>query len=139
MITREKMIDLAKKGERDELIKKIESYIDDEIEENILKNKFTFTISTGRRGNSYPETTMFWNLWDANSLSDENKRIVHEFVIAKYRLNGFDVCVTEEDVGYNMKWPCLLFKDIDKIWKQKGDNQCKKRSSEYIKRNEEVV
>lgn len=116
MITKEDLNDWLKESERKESEKEIEEFIDKTIKRNVLRGKYTFYISTGMPNNALNRAvkTKFHDIWLNPKLSLENQNIVQKRIIQKYRDFGFQVGVKNEDCGWDMIYPALLFIDVDK-------------------------
>lgn len=115
MITKEELKDWLNESARREYEDDLEEYIDKVIKVNALQGKKTFYISTGEYTRSGSRKTSFYNLWFTDRLSEENRRIVHERIINKYRKFGFDVQKDRVDCGWHNYYFALKFNNIDKV------------------------
>lgn len=115
MITKEDLRDWLSESERKEYAKKLEERIDKNIKRNALRGNTTFYISTGEYTRDGSRRTPFYNLWNDSSLSEENRMIVQDQVINKYKEFGFDIEKTLVDCGWNNHYFALKFNNIDKV------------------------
>ena len=115
MITKDDLKSWLNESGRKKYEEKLEKFIDEQIKKNALEGKTTFLIPTGRWGNRYSERTPFYDIWFTEELTKENREIVHQRVIRKYKDFGFDVERTQVDCGWNNRYFALRFKDIDKV------------------------
>lgn len=115
MINKEDLKDWLNENARNEYAKKLEEFIDGEIKKNALKGELTFHISTGEYTRDGSKRTSFYYLWEAEDVSEGNRKIVHDLVIKKYRDFGFDVQRTNVDCGWHNNYFALLFIEIDKV------------------------
>lgn len=123
MIKKADLKDWLDEGGRRECERKIEEYIDREIKRNAVAGKFTFLLSTGKYTRNGSVETKFFDLWNCEGLSYENKRIVQNRVIEKYRDFGFTVERTTVDCGWNNFYPAIKFENIDKAIKEDKDDE----------------
>lgn len=114
MITKDALKDWLAESERREYEKELEEFIDKEIKRNALSGKLTFFIPTGKYTTDGSRKTTFYPVWFTEKLSEENRRIVHDKVIQKYKDFGFDVKRTYVDCGWSNNYFALQFSDIDK-------------------------
>ena len=115
MVTKEELKDWLNENARREYAKILEECIDKSIKENALRGNTTFYISTGEYTREGSRKTPFYELWFTEGLSEENRRIVREEVIKKYKDFGFDVEKTSVDCGWNNFYFALKFNGIDKV------------------------
>jgi len=115
MVTKEELKDWLNESARKNYAKKLEEYIDRSIKVNALKGNTTFYISTGEYTRDGSRKTPFNGLWYTDEISEENRKIVHENTINKYREFGFKIERTSVDCGWNNHYFALMFKDIDKV------------------------
>ncbi|EUJ44438.1 hypothetical protein [Paenilisteria rocourtiae] len=116
MIKRDELKDWLKESERRASISKIETYLDNQIKNHVLKGKYSFTISTGEPDNVLHRDvkTGFYDIWHDPDLSKDNRRIVHSKILEKYRTFGFKIDKHTVDCGWNSRYDAVSFKDIDK-------------------------
>lgn len=117
MVTKEELKDWLNESARIEYAKKLEERIDKSIKENALKGITTFYISTGEYTREGSRKTPFYKLWYTEELSEENRKIVQEKVIKKYKDFGFDIKKTSVDCGWNNHYFALKFSNIDEVVK----------------------
>ncbi len=117
MITKEELKDWLDESARKEYAKKLEERIDKSIKGNALRGNTTFHISTGEYTRDGSRKTPFYDLWYTQDISEENRKIVQERVINKYKEFGFDIERSTVDCGWSNHYFALKFKDIDKVIK----------------------
>jgi|SRR5690625_936122 len=117
MVTKEELKDWLNESARREYAKKLEERIDKSIKGNALRGNTTFYISTGEYTREGSRKTPFYDLWYTGELSEENRKIVQEKVIKKYKDFGFDVEETSVDCGWNNNYFALKFSNIDEVVK----------------------
>lgn len=115
MVTKEQLKDWLDESARRDYEEKLEKFIDRFIKINALQGNLSFYISTGEYTRDGSIETEFYNLWYTNDLSKENRNIVHERILKKYRDTGFDVEETTVDCGWHNHYFALKFNDIDKV------------------------
>lgn len=115
MINKDDLKDWLAESERKAYAKELEEFIDEEIKINALAGKMTFLISTGKYTRDGSRRTPFYDLWNTDKLSSDNRKIVRSEVVKKYREFGFKVKETSEDCGWNRHYFALQFIDIDKV------------------------
>lgn len=115
MITKENLKDWLNQSARDAYAKELESYIDRVIKKNALAGEVSFYISTGKHTTARSVKTEFYDIWNTDKLSSNNRRIVQDEVIEKYRNFGFDLERAMIDCGWDNHYFALLFNDIDKV------------------------
>lgn len=115
MVTKEDLKDWFAENTRKEYAKELEDGIDTAIKNNALRGNSYFHICTGKYTKDGSSKTAFYDLWNTRKVSKENRRIVQERVINKYREFGFDIEKTTVDCGWSNNFFALLFKNIDKV------------------------
>lgn len=115
MITREELKDWLAESDRKSYAKKLESFIDKKIKSNALAGNLTFHISTGKYTRDGSIRTSFYDLWYTEELSENNRGIVHQQVIKKYKDFGFNVEKTRVDCGWSNHYFALMFSNIDEV------------------------
>lgn len=115
MIAKEDLKDWLDENNRKEYAKKLESFIDGEIKSNALAGNTTFFIATGRYTKKGSEKTPFYDLWNSNEISEDNRNFVQRIVIDRYREFGFVVRNSSVDCGWNNSYFALQFIDIHKV------------------------
>jgi len=118
MINKSDLKDWLDENARNEYVKELEEFIDESIKRNALAGKTTFNISTGRYTKDGSRRTGFYSLWYTDKLSKENRKVVQDRVLDRYREYGFDVQKTTVDCGWHNNYFALMFKDIDKVVEQ---------------------
>ena len=115
MVTKEQLKDWLNENARKKYEEELEKYIDNAIKINALQGNTTFYISTGMYTPDGSSKTKFYDLWYTDKLSEENREIVHQKIINKYRKFGFDVTETQKDCGWHNHYFALKFTDIHKV------------------------
>ena|SRR5690606_31655223 len=115
MISKEDLKDWLAENARKNYEKELEEFIDGAIKRNALAGNMTFYIPTGEYATSGSRKTPFYDLWETNKLSNENRMIVQERIINKYKEFGFDIEKTSVDCGWHNHYFALKIKDIDKV------------------------
>lgn len=115
MITKEQLKDWLDESARKKYESQLEKFIDNEIRENALQGETTFFVATGKWGRTHSEKTPFYDIWHTDQLSKENREIVQQRVINKYRAFGFNVEESRVDCGWNNHFFALKFSDIHKV------------------------
>lgn len=123
MIDKEKLKDWLAVGEREKHFERIREYVNEIIKDNALEGKTSFLVSTGYRLDTpysmSPGKSDFYDIWNCEGLSRENRRIVQNKIIDGYRKAGFDVELVYKDYGHNETFEALSFVDIDNAVKDK--------------------
>jgi len=114
MINKTDLKDWLDENARNEYVKELEEFIDGRIKANALAGKTTFKISAGKYTTDGSRKTKFYDLWHTDKLSKENRKVVQDRVIDRYKEFGFDVQKTTVDCGWHNHYFALMFKDIDK-------------------------
>jgi hypothetical protein len=115
LITKDNLKDWLAESERKEYAKKLEEFIDKRIKVNAISGNTTFHIRTGKYTREGSQKTGFYLLWNTGKLSEENRKIVQDEVLKKYREFGFDIEKTSVDCGWNNSYFALKFIDIQKV------------------------
>ena len=115
MVTKEDLKDWFAENTRKEYAKELEDGIDTVIKNNALRGNANFHICTGKYTKDGSRETAFYGVWNTDKVSKENRKIVQEMVINKYREFGFDIEKTTVDCGWSNNYFALLFKDVDKV------------------------
>jgi hypothetical protein len=121
MITKADLKDWLAENDRKKYEEKLEEFIDRKIKENAIAGNRTFYIATGKYTREGSQKTGFYLLWNTEHLSEENRKIVQDKVIEKYRKFGFIVVRTTVDCGWHNNYFALQFKDIHKLIETKED------------------
>ena len=121
MINKKDLKNWISEGDRQRSIEAIEKYIDDAIHYNAIKNNLTFCVRTGIWGNKNSEKTDFYDIWFDKNLTPENRRIVQDSVLKKYRDEGFYVRTVKLDCGWNNSYEAVRFVDIDKVFENTSE------------------
>lgn len=115
MITKQDLKDWLAESERKAYEEKLEAFIDEKIKENTLQGRTTFYISTGQWGKTSSELTSFYEVWYTEELSENNREVVQERVLKKYREFGFDIEKTSVDCGWNNNYFALKFNNVHNL------------------------
>jgi hypothetical protein len=115
MVRKEDLRDWLAENARKKYGKELEEFIDRAIKRNALAGNMTFYIPTGEYTTDGSRKTPFYALWETDTLSQENRKIVQERVINKYKEFGFNIEKTSVDCGWHNHYFALKFNDIDKV------------------------
>lgn len=115
LVTKEELKDWLNESDRKKYAKKLEEFIDKRIKGNALRGETTFYISAGEYTREGSRKTPFYHLWNTEDISEENRKVVQERVVKKYRDFGFDIERTSVDCGWSNHYFALKFSDIDKV------------------------
>lgn len=115
MVSKDELRDWLAENARKSYAKELEEFIDCAIKKNALAGSMSFYIPTGEYTRDGSRKTPFYDLWEFNGLSKENRKIVQKGVINRYKEFGFDVEETNVDCGWHNHYFALKFKNIDKV------------------------
>jgi hypothetical protein len=115
VVTKEELKDWLNESARKKYEEELEKYIDNAIKINALQGKTSFYISTGKYTLDGSRKTPFYKVWFTDKLSEDNRELVHQKVLKKYREFGFDIEETTMDCGFHNHYFALKFIDIDKV------------------------
>jgi hypothetical protein len=115
MISKDKLKDWLSESARNNYAKELEEFIDRSIKRNALSGNMTFFIPTGEYTRDGSRKTPFYELWETEKLSKENRKIVQDRVISRYKEFGFNIEKTSVDCGWHNHYFALKFNNIDKV------------------------
>jgi hypothetical protein len=115
VVSKEELKDWLNENARKNYASKLEDFIDRQIKANALSGNTSFYISTGEYTRDGSKKTPFYQLWNTAELSEENKKIVQESVVGKYKEFGFSIEKTSVDCGWHNHYFALKFNDIHKV------------------------
>lgn len=107
MITIEQLKDWSNENARKNLEEKIEEYIDNKIQKEVLEGYKTICISTGSHNINGHYKSKFYELWCNEELSKVSLEVVRSNIIDKYRKVGLEVKRTRFDEGWNSSYEGL--------------------------------
>lgn len=117
MIDKDDLKEWLKEAERKASIEKIEKRLDNAIKYNALKGNYSFYVSTGEYTSDGSKRTSFYDVWYDPELSPENREIVQDAVLEKFKEFGFDIELISVDCGWSNFYAAVKFNNIDSFVK----------------------